>query len=732
MLSSANADTPNQSAPLILVVEDNPVERALLTRILSMAELRVISVDCGQAAIHEAITAEPDLMLLDALLPDIDGFDVCAQLQTHARARFIPIVMLTGLDDVGSIDRAYEVGATDFITKPINHALLVHRIRYLLRARSLLEELRLSRKSLATAQRIAKLGHWEFNIDKKRMSISDELCQLYKIDPKHHGNSFHCLLDVTHPDDRVVLEQAIVSAIEYGDSGRVEHRVQFVDGSERIMEMHLAVVPDDDASRHLLGISIDISDRKESEREVLRLAYFDRLTGLPNRSLLELILDQEIPHSHLAGQSVALICIDLDLFSRVNNAMGYGAGDAVLRQVATRLTRLVEAPSSQVMLERLSLTIDVGGDLSSGFVARLGADTFALLITGDLARQLAQELAQAIRQQFQQAFLYRGQEVFVTASLGFSCSNAANCPAEVLLQQADMALREAKREARADVREYHGDLVAQVSTQMSIQSDMRHALRRGEFLVYYQPKVSIRDGSVTGFEALIRWQHPVRGQVSPAEFINVAEETGQIVEIGRSVLQAACYQFHQWVERGLVSGRIAVNISARQFREPRLAERVFMALEQSGLPPHHLELEITESVLMSDPRAHAVIEELRGHGISIALDDFGTGYSSLSYLTRFPIDTLKIDRCFVSNIAYESEQAAIVTAVSSLSHRLNMKVIAEGVETESELQIITDLGCDEVQGYLVCKPLSAVAMEQWLKKYAMELHHDAVDRRSAT
>lgn len=720
MLSSASAEESSESAPVILVVEDNPVERALITRILNMAQLGVVGVDNGLAAVERATTVAPDLILLDALLPDIDGFDVCEQLRQHARARFIPIVMLTGLDDVASIDRAYEVGATDFITKPINHALLVHRIRYLLRARSIFEELRLSRKSLATAQRIARLGHWEFNIDKNRVSISDELRQLYSIDPQQCSDGYRCLLDVTHPDDRDTLAQAIAGAIQSGDSARIEHRVQFPDGGERVMEMHLAVVPDEDASRHLLGISMDISARKESEREVLRLAYFDRLTGLPNRSLLELMLDQEIPRAHLGGQAVALICIDLDLFSRVNNAMGHGAGDAILRQVATRLARLVSAPSAQTLLERLSLTIDVSAEFSNGMVARLGADTFALLISGAAVRQVAHELAQAVRQQFQQAFLYRGQEVFVTASLGFSCSDTANCPAEQLLQQADLALREAKREARADVREYHGDLVAQVSTQMSIQTEMRKALRQGEFQVFYQPKVAVRSGAVTGFEALIRWLHPARGPVSPAEFISVAEETGQIVEIGRWVLQAACYQFRQWLEAGLVSGRVAVNISARQFRESNIVERVLAALGQSGLPARNLELEITEGVLMSDPRAHTVIEELRSYGVSIALDDFGTGYSSLSYLTRFSIDTLKIDRCFVSDIAYESEQAAIVTAVASLSHRLNMKVIAEGVESESELQIITDLGCDEVQGYLVCKPLSASDMEHWLQRYGME------------
>src|SRR5690606_970104 len=244
--------------------------------------------------------------------------------------------------------------------------------------------------------------------------------------------------------------------------------------------------------------------------------------------------------------------------------------------------------------------------------------------------------------------------------------------------------------------------------------------RRGEFQVYYQPKVALPSGTITGFEALIRWNHPERNRISPSEFINVAEETGQLVEIGRWVLQAARYQFRQGLGLGLGSGRIAVNISARQFREPNLAAVVLAALEQSGLPAEHLELEITEGVLMSDPRASDVITELRHHGVSIALDDFGTGYSSLSYLTRFPIDTLKIDRCFVHDIAHESEQAAIVTAVTSLSHRLNLKVVAEGVESESELQVINDLYCDEVQGYLVCKPLASADMELWLRGYKKE------------
>ncbi len=713
----------SEPAPLILVVEDNPIERALLLRLLGDAHFSVVGADCGSAALAQARQTPPDLILLDALLPDVDGFSVCVELRKLPQTHFIPIVMLTGLDDVQSINRAFEAGATDFFTKPINHTLLLHRLRYLLRASAGFEELRLSRKSLASAHRIAKLGHWELNLDKNRVTISEELQQLYHLDSVRANSSFQDLLSVCSPADRAAVEQAIAAVIRDGGSGRVEHRIAYsgegADGTERVMEMNLAIVPEEDGSRRLLGISMDITARKETEREVLRLAYFDRLTGLPNRALLELILDQEIPRAHGDGLGVALICIDLDLFSRVNNAMGHSAGDAVLRQVAQRLGRIVSSPARQDLLERLSLTMDLSSDWSKGLAGRLGGDTFGVLVTGMHAAlgERARALAQAAQQIFEQAFVYRGQELFITGSMGISQSESAVTPAEILLQQADMALREAKSQARSEIREYHGGLVTQVSSEMSIQSDMRRALLRGEFQVYYQPKVALPSGVVTGFEALIRWQHPARGKISPAEFINVAEEAGQIVEIGRWVLQAACFQFKQWLESDLVQGRIAVNISARQFREANVEDMVLTVLEQSGLAPQYLELEITEGVLMTEPRANEIISRLRARGISIALDDFGSGYSSLSYLTRFPIDTLKIDRCFVHDISHESEQAAIVTAVTSLSHRLNLKVIAEGVETESELQVISELCCDEVQGYLVCKPLAAAEMENWLRGY---------------
>jgi polar amino acid transport system substrate-binding protein len=294
-------------------------------------------------------------------------------------------------------------------------------------------------------------------------------------------------------------------------------------------------------------------------------------------------------------------------------------------------------------------------------------------------------------------------------------SESGSRTAESLLQKADLALHDAKMQGRNEIRAYSGDLVAKVSTHLSIQSDLRKALQNGEFQLFYQPKISTRDASVKGFEALIRWVHPVKGLVPPDQFISVAEDTGQIVEIGQWVIETACQQNKLWLDEGLVNVRVAVNVSARQFKEGNLIEVIESALATTGLKEQSLELEMTEGVLMSDPNTGDTLSELRARGVSVALDDFGTGYSSLSYITRFPIDTIKIDRCFVQDITIDSEKAAIVSAVSNLSHGLNFNVVAEGVETEAELDVIRQLRCDEVQGYYYCRPMAAQDISEWLR-----------------
>jgi len=704
-----------QERAKILVVEDNPVENLLISKMLQNANFEVLSIECGRGVLDSVISYHPDLILLDALMPDIDGFEVCELIRQQPIGEFIPVIMLTGLDDMASIDRAYDVGATDFFTKPINNSMLVHRIRYLLRAREIMDQLRMSEQSLASAQRAAKMAHWVFDVNKQAYSLTAEVQQLYKLPANYDNKDRTLLLQCCHPGDRAGFQASIDGCLQNHKETHIEHRFISEGADVRYFEVHLSVMKGGDGEiTHLLGLSIDITERKESEQQILRLAYCDRLTNLPNRYLLELYVDQAIPAAHMQGRSVAMLGIDLDLFNRINNSMGHSAGDEVLTQLSERLVNIQGCGDVSVFLNTLAMP-SMLGEGSAGMVARLAADTFVLVLPMvDRGSEQAERLADTIKTSFQSPFVYRGQELFVTASIGITYSDSGGSQAASLLQQVDLAIHEAKTHGHNVVMSYSGDLVSKVSKHLAIQSDLRKALRNNEFQIFYQPKISVVTGAVMGFEALVRWFHPEKGMIPPDQFITIAEETGQIVELGQWVLESACRQNQQWIESGLVDVRVAVNVAARQFKEGDLVAVVADVLARTGMNERNLELEITESVLIADPDTGDHMKELRARGVTMALDDFGTGYSSLSYITRFPIDTIKIDRSFIKDITLGSEQAAIVSAVTYLAHELKFKVVAEGVETDTELEVVKKLQCDEVQGYYYCKPMSAVDVAAWL------------------
>ena len=357
MVDTTHPPTSEQDRPIILVVEDNPVERQLVSKILRNADFDVVAVDCGGVVLESVETYQPDLVLLDALLPDTDGFDVCRELRSHPRGYYLPVLMLTGLDDVDSINRAYEVGSTDFFTKPINHSMLIHRIRYHLRSRAMMDQLRVSTQSLENAQLIARLGYWEYDFDRERFSISNEMFSLYELGASCSPDDKALLDKHCHPDDREWVEAAVARAIKQRKEARIEHRFVTPKGQVHYIELHLKLMRDERHNEsHMLGLGIDITARKEYEKEILRLAYFDRLTSLPNRSLLEPMLDQAIPRAHVNGKCVAVMTLDLDLFSRINNSMGHGAGDEVLLQLTERLKMMFKVASPEVVLENLSTT----------------------------------------------------------------------------------------------------------------------------------------------------------------------------------------------------------------------------------------------------------------------------------------------------------------------------------------------------------------------------------------
>lgn len=444
------------------------------------------------------------------------------------------------------------------------------------------------------------------------------------------------------------------------------------------------VVDEHQASSHFVGLLTDISQMRRSEEQVARLAHYDPLTGLPNRLLLQSRLEHALDHARRHGRLVAVLFIDLDHFQTINESLGYAVGDQLLTEVAHRLRHRVRAEDT---------------------LGRLGGDEFLLILESIPRVDTAVEAAQAILNELALPFGVPGQaEIYVTASIGISLFPDNSPTADALLREADTALHQAKALGRQRFCFYSSSMNADALARLALDAALRRALERQEMVLHYQPKVALREGRICGAEALIRWQRDGRLE-SPAVFIPLAEASGLIESIGAWVIDEACRQLRVWLDAGWQDGKVAVNVSARQFRSSSLVSVVTQALSLHGVPPPCLELELTESMLMDDPvRTIETLEALKRLGVQLSLDDFGTGYSSFAYLSRFPLDALKIDQSFVRNLPTQREAGVIAMSIIDLAHRLGLRVIAEGIETAEQLTYLRDQGCDEMQGYLFSRP----------------------------
>jgi len=438
---------------------------------------------------------------------------------------------------------------------------------------------------------------------------------------------------------------------------------------------------------------LDLQAELISTRESLRVqATHDPLTGLPNRLLFSDRLTQRLAQSRRQKMPLAVMYLDLDRFKIINDTLGHNFGDLLLQGVAERLMTCLRETDT---------------------LARMGGDEFTIILTDIMTAEDATSVAKKVLDVLSEPFFLGGREFFITASIGISIFPSDGADVETLVKNADTAMYRAKEQGRNNYYLYTEALNSAAMEWMTLDNSLRKALERREFLVYYQPRVEIRTGQTLGTEALIRWQHPEFGLVSPAHFIPLAEETGLIVPISEWVIQTACAQNKAWQNTGIHPMSVSVNISARQFQQEELVSTVKQALAQSGLAPHYLDLELTESTLMQDPdSAVEILLELKSMGVQISIDDFGTGYSSLSYLKRFPIDAVKIDRSFVRDITTNPDDAAIAGAVVAMAHSLKLKVIAEGVETLEQLEFLRGLKCDEMQGYFITPPVPAEQLIQ--------------------
>ncbi|MDF2936777.1 MAG: diguanylate cyclase [Paenibacillaceae bacterium] len=448
--------------------------------------------------------------------------------------------------------------------------------------------------------------------------------------------------------------------------------------------------------RALLAIGRDLTERKRMENRIRHMAYYDDLTGLPNRRLFREKLEEAMAAARAHNGGAAVLYLDIDRFKLVNDSFGHDYGDMLLMQVAERFVRCI-------------------GD--DDFLARTEGDEFAMFYAGVTAKERLEQLAEGIYHSLEQPFQIGQFQIHITASIGIAhyLREPGETP-DLMMKYADIALSRAKETGKNTHQIFNTDMNKISLTKLTLESELRQAIRNNEFMLVYQPQIHLEKGTLVGMEALIRWNHPVRGMVSPGDFIPIAEETGLIVPIGEWVLMEACRQNKLWQDGGLPAVPVSVNLSMRQFLQHDLKGKIHAVLEDTQLPAHFLELEITESMTMDVEFATKSLKELKSLGLQISIDDFGTGYSSLHFLKKFPIDKLKIDRSFVRDVMFDPNDAAIVATIISMTHHLNLLVIAEGVETREQMHFLRDNQCNLIQGYWYSPPLPAPEMQKMLKQ----------------
>jgi diguanylate cyclase (GGDEF)-like protein/PAS domain S-box-containing protein len=478
------------------------------------------------------------------------------------------------------------------------------------------------------------------------------------------------------------------------------------DGSKIwLLENARVVRGSDGAARYYEGTVADITERKIAEERIQYLAYYDVLTGLPNRTLLQDRLTKALASARRHGDRVALLFLDLDRFKDINDAFGHSLGDLLLREVAKRLESCAREQDT----------------VARHNVARLGGDEFLIVLVGVKDISDAAAAARRFMDAMTAEFAVQGHSLGIRCSLGISIFPEHGADAETLIRNADAALHSAKDHGRNNFQFFTEDMNVQILERLTLESSLRLALDRNELFLMYQPQMDIGTGRITGLEALIRWQHPELGLVPPDRFIGIAEHSGLILPIGEWVLRTACSQIREWQDDELLAVPVSVNVSAVQFRQEDFSKLIGVVLQETGLASQYLELELTESLLLSSAdTTFDVLEDLKAMGLKLAIDDFGTGYSSLSYLKRFPINKLKIDRSFVRDVAVDPDDAAITTAIIGIAKHLKLRVIAEGVEDEAQLSFLRAHNCDEIQGYYFSKPLTVDAAADFMRAAARE------------
>jgi len=712
-LSFADASTSEQ--PDVLLVDDDEVNLLLTAIALRDRGFRITEASSGAQAITLLAGHTPDIVVLDAIMPGLDGFATCQAIRGMSGLENVPVLMLTGLDDDASITRAYQAGASDFFVKATQWSLLAGRLHYLLRASRTRIELERSKAKLGRAQDLACMGSFDWRHAEGGLAMSAEGLRVFGNGPNERL-TLRSLLRMVPQDKRRLLTRMLHDVQRHSSVLATDVPITLLDGRERII--HVEAEPEFNEHGNSIGytgIVQDVTDRRVAEDRIRHLANFDALTGLPNRHQLIWRAERALETARRMQHQFALLLIDLDRFKNVNDAHGHAAGDELLMEVARRLRACVRH-SDQVMEGALETA---GGRSHRALeaVGRLGGDEFVALLPEVAedrdAERVAQRILEVMREPF---FVSGGQECFVTASVGVAMFPRDGNTVVDLMRNSDVAMYSVKAQGKNAAAIYGPQFAGQGRERLELETALHKAIEREELVLHYQPKVDVRSARMVGAEALMRWQ---RGDklVPPGDFIPLAEETGLIVPLSEWAMREAARQARVWQQNFGFGDAIAVNLPSRLFERSDLIEHIHQCVTSHGVPHRVIMLEITESQLMKElQNVIPALHRLNEIGVEIAIDDFGTGYSSLAYLTTLPISELKIDIKFVRDLGHTPQSSAVVSAIIALARSLGLRVVAEGVENLRQMEVLHRLGCGIMQGFLFSRPIPPADLELWLEQ----------------
>lgn len=692
----------------VLIVEDDLSMGELLQLALEHRGHRVERYTDGESCWAAYQQRDFPLVILDWLLPGMDGLQVCRNIRAMPKGNSSLILVITARTGPGDLEQVLAAGADDYLAKPFNLDTLKVRIAVAEQRTLCLQQ----RREAETEQRIAAVAFES----QESMMITDAQRVILRINQAFSDETGYSSEELIGQTPRLLMSgvqnhefyQAMWESINH--TGRWQGEIWDRRKNGEIYPKWLtisAVKAQNGSITHYVGTHTYISERKAAEARLQHLACHDPLTDLPNREGLRERMAHMLGTAKRNKKMLSLMMIDLDNFKAINDTLGHLMGDQLLIQVSSRLSKTIR---------------------QSDIVARTGGDEFVIMLPDIESASDAAHVAQMILKSVSDPYLINGEELRTTPSIGICLYPDDAIYGEDLIKKADVAMYHAKAQGRGNYQFFTEKLQQNAILRSSIEKELRLALEQQQFMLYYQPQLDLRTGQLMGVEALVRWQHPEHGVVSPIDFIPIAEDSGLIVPIGDWVLQEACRQLAAWRAAGITHIKMSVNLAAKQFNDLHLPARIEEIMTRHDLPFDSIDLEVTESMTMSSPtEAIEMMKVLTQHGHSISIDDFGTGYSSLAYLKLFPISTLKIDRAFVKDIETDENDASICDITVLLAHKLGMKVVAEGVETKEQLKYLLSIGCEKIQGYLISKPLNAEDAERFIRDYKVDTSLGTID-----